>query len=179
MYWYAGSTAGCLEFGSRPGWACFYSAVSRPALEPSKWVTGSLYWGVGAAEAWNSHELDVHESVHLDTIMKITSKVHFIFFQALNFLVESFGLLNDLVPFRSILDAGYPVFDPYLADVLFEDALYRLIYYSKSAVHVSGDVFAHHQARMTVFTVSGSVHPSCCRLGTPAGSKLGEHYQIL
>jgi hypothetical protein len=44
------------------------------------------------------------------------------------------------------------------------DALYRLIYYSKSALHVSGDVFAHHQEHMNVFTVSGSVHPSCCRL---------------
>jgi hypothetical protein len=32
------------------------------------------------------------------------------FFQTLNFLVESFGLLNDLFPFPSILDAGYPVF---------------------------------------------------------------------
>jgi hypothetical protein len=38
----------------------------------------------------------------------------------LNFLVESFGLLNDLFPFPSILDAGYPVFDLYLADVLFD-----------------------------------------------------------
>ena len=45
-----------------------------------------------------------------------------------------------------------------------QDALYRLIYYSKSALHVSGDVFAHHQEHLTVFTVSGSVHPSCCRL---------------
>jgi len=44
-----------------------------------------------------------------------------------------------------------------------QDALYRLIYYSKSALHVSGDVFAHHQEHLTVFTVSGSVHPSCCR----------------
>ena len=26
-------------------------------------------------------------------------------------LVESFGLLNDLFPFPSILDAGYPVLD--------------------------------------------------------------------
>jgi hypothetical protein len=26
-----------------------------------------------------------------------------------------------------------------------EMQLYRLIYYSKSALHVSGDVFAHHQ----------------------------------
>jgi len=43
-------------------------------------------------------------------------------------------------------------------------ALYRLIYYSKSALHVSGDVFAHHQEHLTVFTVSGSVHPRCCRL---------------
>jgi len=45
-----------------------------------------------------------------------------------------------------------------------KDALYKLIYYSKSAVHVLGDVFAHHQEHLTVFTVSGSVHPSCCRL---------------
>jgi hypothetical protein len=36
--------------------------------------------------------------------------VCFFFFQALNFLVESFGLLNDLFPLPSILDAGYPVF---------------------------------------------------------------------
>jgi hypothetical protein len=43
-----------------------------------------------------------------------------------------------------------------------QDALHRLIYYSKSAVHVSGDVFDHHQEHSTVFTVPGSVHPSCC-----------------
>jgi len=49
-------------------------------------------------------------------------------------------------------------------------ALYRLIYYSKSAVHVSGDVFAHHQEHLTVFTVSGSVHPSCLE-ETPAGNR--------
>ena len=42
--------------------------------------------------------------------------------------------------------------------------LYMLIYYSKSSLHVLGDVFAHHQEHLTVFTVSGSVHPSCCRL---------------
>jgi len=35
-------------------------------------------------------------------------------------LVESFGLLNDLFPFPSILGAGYPVFDLHLADVLFD-----------------------------------------------------------
>ena len=31
-----------------------------------------------------------------------------------------------------------------------QNALYRLIYYSKSALHVSGDVFAHHQEHLTV-----------------------------
>jgi hypothetical protein len=44
----------------------------------------------------------------------------FFFFQALNFLVESFGLLNELFPLPTILDAGYSVFDLRLADVLFD-----------------------------------------------------------
>jgi hypothetical protein len=35
-------------------------------------------------------------------------------------LVESFGLLNDLFPFPSILDAGYPVFYLRLANGLFD-----------------------------------------------------------
>ena len=42
--------------------------------------------------------------------------------------------------------------------------LYRLSYYSLSALHVSGDVFAHHQEHLTVFKASGSIHTSCCRL---------------
>jgi hypothetical protein len=37
-----------------------------------------------------------------------------------------------------------------------QDELYRLIYYSKSALRVSGDVLAHHQEHLTVFTISGS-----------------------
>jgi hypothetical protein len=36
-------------------------------------------------------------------------------------MVESFGLLlNNLFPFPSILDTGYPVFDLHLANVLFD-----------------------------------------------------------
>jgi hypothetical protein len=35
-------------------------------------------------------------------------------------LVGTFGLLNDLFPFPSILDAGYPVLDLQLANVLFD-----------------------------------------------------------
>jgi len=50
--------------------------------------------------------------------MWLTTIVAIFFFQALNLLVESFGLLNDLFPPPSILDAGYPVFYLHLADVL-------------------------------------------------------------
>jgi hypothetical protein len=46
--------------------------------------------------------------------------IFFFFFQILNFLFESFGLLKDLFPFPSILVAGYPVLDLQLADVLFD-----------------------------------------------------------
>jgi len=35
-------------------------------------------------------------------------------------VVESFSLLNDLFPFPSILDAGYPVFNLHLANTLFD-----------------------------------------------------------
>jgi hypothetical protein len=66
----------------------------------------------------NGIKTDIHESMHCDMIMKVTSKMQ----------------------------------------------LYRLIYYSWSALHVSGDVFAHHQEHLTIFTVSVSIHPSCCRL---------------
>jgi hypothetical protein len=44
--------------------------------------------------------------------------------------------------------------------------LYRLIYYSLSAIHVSVDVFARHREHLTVFTISGSILPGCCLLGS-------------
>jgi len=34
-----------------------------------------------------------------------------------------------------------------------QDALYRLIFYSKSAVHVLGDIFAHHQEHLTIYSI--------------------------
>jgi hypothetical protein len=69
-------------------------------------------------ESQNTYLVDVHESVHHNTIMNTTNKMQ----------------------------------------------LYRLIYFYLSVLHVSGDVFAHHQEHLAVFTVSGSVHPSSCRL---------------
>jgi len=44
----------------------------------------------------------------------------YIFFQTLNFLVESKDLLNYLFPLFSIMELGYIVLDLYLAEVLFD-----------------------------------------------------------
>jgi hypothetical protein len=46
----------------------------------------------------------------------------------------------------------------------FHTQIYKFIYYSLLALHVSVDVFAHHQERLTVFTVCGSIHTSGYRL---------------
>jgi hypothetical protein len=35
-------------------------------------------------------------------------------------VVESYGLLNDIFPFPSIPEAGYPVFNLHLTNVLFD-----------------------------------------------------------
>jgi hypothetical protein len=45
-------------------------------------------------------------------------------------MIESFGLLNDLFPFPSILDAGYPVFDLHLVNVLFDVILPSVLWSS-------------------------------------------------
>ena len=38
-------------------------------------------------------------------------------------VIESYGLLNDIFPFPSILNAGYPIFNLQLANVLFDVVL--------------------------------------------------------
>jgi hypothetical protein len=56
------------------------------------------------------------------------------------------------------------------------------MYYSLSALLVSGDVFAHHQEHLTVFTVSGVMDALELRSNasmTPAGSDIVEYYQML
>jgi hypothetical protein len=44
--------------------------------------------------------------------------------------VGSFGLLNDIFPFPSILDAGYPVFNLHLANILFDVILPSVLGFS-------------------------------------------------
>jgi hypothetical protein len=66
--------------------------------------------------------MGMNGQIHIPATLTPGKKIecHVLFFRVLNFLVESFGLLNDLFPFPSILDTGYPVFDLHLADVLFD-----------------------------------------------------------
>ena len=44
-----------------------------------------------------------------------------------------------------------------------QDATFLFTYFTQSALHVSGDVFAHHQEHLTVFPASDIVHVCCCR----------------
>jgi len=41
--------------------------------------------------------------------------------------------------------------------------LFGLFICIQSALHVSGDIFDHHQEHLTVFTASDMVHLCCCR----------------
>ena len=41
--------------------------------------------------------------------------------------------------------------------------IFGLFNCTQSALHVSGDVFAHHQDHLTVFTTCDTVHVCCCR----------------
>jgi hypothetical protein len=53
--------------------------------------------------------------------------------------------------------------------------LYMLIYYSNLALHVLGNVFAHHQEHLTVFTAYGSIHSSRCQLVSQMLLMMGEN----
>jgi len=55
---------------------------------------------------------------------------------------------------------------------------YRLIYYSCSALHVSGNIFAHHQEHLTVFTTSGNIY-QCRRRLVSWMSWNSVYYQML
>jgi len=54
-------------------------------------------------------------------------------------------------------DVREPVHHDIIMKITNKMQLCRLIYYSLSALHVSGDVFAHHQEHFTVFTASGNI----------------------
>ena len=44
-----------------------------------------------------------------------------------------------------------------------KDAAFILFICTQSDLHVSGEIFAHHQEQLTVFTASDIVHLCCCR----------------
>jgi len=45
-------------------------------------------------------------------------------------MVESYGFLNNIFPFPSIQDAGYPIFNHHLANVLFDVILPSVLGFS-------------------------------------------------
>jgi len=61
--------------------------------------------------------------------------------------------------------------------------LFGLYLCTQSELLISGDVFAHHQEHLTVFTASDIVQLCCCQpvisSMIPAGSNIGWLYQKL
>ena len=53
--------------------------------------------------------------------------------------------------------------------------LRRIIYYSLAALHVSGDIFAHHQEHLNCITASGITHVCRCQ---PAATYVCNTYFI-
>jgi hypothetical protein len=62
----------------------------------------------------------LHNTEHLATLMKAQSFLLLLGAELPLMGVQSFGLLNDIFPFPSIPDAGYPVFNLNLANILFD-----------------------------------------------------------
>jgi hypothetical protein len=105
--------------------------------------------------------------------MKITNKMHYIIYYSKSTLHVSGDVFihqQEHLTVFTVSGSVHPSCCRNNYESKQQDALYSLIYYSKSALHVSGDVFAHHQEHLSVFTVSGGVHPSCCRLAAGTNS---------
>jgi len=79
-------------------------------------------------------------------------------------MVESFGLLNDIFPFPSILDEDYPVFNLRLANILFDIILpsilgfiTRILLYSLSSASIksSGSISSFRVFSLQLFYMEG------------------------
>ena len=74
----------------------------------------SLFHSLGRTEVsvpiWETPSYFLISSVFLHLLLLLAE---------LPLMAESFGLLNDIFPLPSILDAGYPVFNLHLANILF------------------------------------------------------------
>jgi hypothetical protein len=58
----------------------------------------------------------------------------------------------------TVVDVHESVHRDIIVNTTNEMQLYGLIYYSKSTLHVLGDVYAHHQEHLNVFIASGNIH---------------------
>ena len=92
-------------------------------------------------------------------------ELNYCLFKSLRFeLFEAVSIHVVTIPGLRQRDVRESVHHDIIMKITSKMQLCRLIYYSLSAVHVSGDVFAHHQEHLSVFTASGNIHQRCCRL---------------
>jgi len=99
-----------------------------PLLRVTYWeITSYTLFELLIASYRNARKRDFFFSIHC-SLSKMFLYMEFSCVRSLSLLLpgtelplaESFALLNDLFPFPSILDTGYPVFYLHLANVLFD-----------------------------------------------------------
>jgi len=71
----------------------------------------------------------------------------------LTLLSAGSGYVNRNECYSDELDVNESVHRDIIVKITNKMQLYRLIYYSKSTLHVSGDVFAHHQEHVTIYSL--------------------------
>ena len=84
-------------------------------------------------------------------------------------MVESFGPLNDIFPFPSILDTGYPVFNLHLANILFDVSFCYLEsqFMLSTALLVGRSRDRSPVVSMGIFSVVPPTEPCALRLTQP------------
>jgi hypothetical protein len=105
-----------------------------------------------------------------DTSLPLLSHLLLFLLQTPNYVLKVVGILHQLVcgSMRNLTQtAGIRNTTAYRRNddhriMKITNKMHYIDYFTL-ALHVSVDVFAHHQEYLTVFTVSGSIHPSCCR----------------
>ena len=75
----------------------------------------------------NFYNINIATCFDLKSEAEACSSILLLLGTELPLVVESFGLLNDIFPVPSILDAGYPVFNLHLANILFDVILQSVL----------------------------------------------------
>jgi hypothetical protein len=81
------------------------------------------------------------EPLHLQLVLQLNALSVFLF--DIFYIVQNYNWMN----------IHKSVHRDIIMNATNEMQLYRLIYYSKSALHVSADIFVHHREQLTIYSI--------------------------